>query len=375
MINILYLHNSSNISGGERSLLQLWAELDRGRFRPFVVLPSEGPFAVEARRSGVEVAFWTCPSWRPWNVFGLWMARYRLTGILRKEKIALIHSYSPRNNLMAVEAARSLRTPVVWHERNLLFGGERDISRSFLSWPQALICNSRAVAARFLQQGSIPEKVRVIYNGVNLERFKFAADKEAAKRVLGWEGKKVVGVLTNLDRRKGVEVFLRISADVLQHRRDVIFVVVGGPYSSKRKTDQDLLGGLQREALKLGLGERVVWVGFQEDVRPFLSALDVACNVTAKEACSRAILESMATGTTVVAFDDGGNPELIVEGETGFLVPSGEEAIFAKKVIRLLDNDEERSHMGQRARARAETFFDARQNARETMELYEKLLG
>jgi glycosyltransferase involved in cell wall biosynthesis len=82
----------------------------------------------------------------------------------------------------------------------------------------------------------------------------------------------------------------------------------------------------------------------------------------------------MASGIPVVAFDDGGNPELVVNGQTGVLVPSGDVAGFASSLAVLLDDDIERQKMGQQARRRVEALFDTRRNAEETQALYRELL-
>ncbi len=369
MINILYLHNSSLISGGERSLLQLWAHLDRKAFTPHLALPAEGPLAVEARHLGVKVYILKVPSLRPWNIFGLMDAAAFLTCLVRQKKIGVIHSYTPRNNLMAVWVSRQTDVPVIWHERNIPWHHEIDITRLFLCLADAVICNSGAVARRFSRKAACLNKVRVIMNGVDTDHFSSSGNGVSAKRYFGWEGKKVVGLVSNLEPRKGVDVFLQVAAIVCRARKDVVFVIVGGAYHGADRQKE-----LQNKASVLGLGGRIVWAGFQDDVRPYLAAFDVSCNVTEKEACSRAILESMAMGVPVVAFRDGGNPELVVDGDTGLLVPSGDRAAFASRIAVLLEDESARIKMGQSARRRVETVFDIRKNTDETQALYRSLI-
>ena len=369
MVNVLYLHNSSMISGGERSLLQLWANLDRAVFVPHVVIPSEGPLADEARRAGVDVHISSVPSLRPWSVVALARTAAALAKIIESKKIGLIHSYTPRNNLVAAWVARRKGIPVIWHERNLVWGAETDVTRLFLGWPRAVICNSRAVAKRFERKGSLPKHVRVILNGVDLVQFSSGIDKVSAKQAMGWEGKKIVGLVSNLNARKGVETFLAVVSLICRSRRDILFVVVGGDYGAEGR-----LAELCRRAQDMGLGEQVIFTAFQSDVRPYLAAFDVSCNVTEKEACSRAILESMAMGVPVVAFRDGGNPELVEEHHGGVLVPTGDNVVFASRVLGLVDNDKERQRMGGFARTRAQEKFDVKRNAQETMALYRELL-
>ncbi|MBF0486232.1 MAG: glycosyltransferase family 4 protein [Candidatus Omnitrophica bacterium] len=370
MVNILYFHNSSLISGGERSLLALWKSIDRVRFNPIALLPGEGPLAEEARKLRIKVYVFCVPRIYPWVTWGLIKAVRKLSGIVVEEKISLIHSYSPRNNAIAWWVGKRKHIAVIWHERNLIYGRERDVTRDLLKWPQAVICNSQAVAARFLIQGRLPDKVRVILNGVDCLEFTPADDKESAKASFGWQGKIIVGLVSHLGERKGVETFLEIAELVSRARKDVFFVVVGGEYNGS----PDRLSALKRYAQSLGLSDKVFWSGFQIDVGTYLKAFDVACNVTEKEACSRSILEAMAAGVPVAAFADGGTPELVVDGETGILVTPGDKKMFASRLAELLEHHDVRLRLGAGGRARAQNLFDVKINAEKTMALYDELL-
>ncbi len=376
MINVLYVHNSALISGGERSLLQLWAQLDRSTFKPVLVLPGEGPLAVEARGLGVEVHFFKVASIRPWSLVSLFKAVKFIRRLIRLKKITVVHTYAPRNNLVSWVAARSAGARIIWHERNLLWhpaGAKRevDVTRLCMGLPDGVICNSAALAARFMVQGSLPKKVRIIHNGVDLTHFVPATDKAAARKALGCEGKKVVGLITNLQHRKGVDTFLEIAFRTARGRSDVFFIIVGGSYHA---SDAQVCA-LHEKAKALGLEKLILWSGFQDDVRPYLAAFDVSCNVTEKEACSRAILESMAMGVPVAAFCDGGNPELVKDGGTGVLVPLGALDVFASRLIGLMDDENGRVRMGQEARRHVEAMFDIRKNTQATQIFYKDVLG
>ena len=102
---------------------------------------------------------------------------------------------------------------------------------------------------------------------------------------------------------------------------------------------------------------------------------DIGVAVTEREACSRAILEMMASGKPVVAFDTGGNAELIEHGVTGILVKFGDKKTFTRSVVDLLEDEEKRRKMSIQARRRAEEHFDVRINAQKTQEIYSELIG
>ena len=365
-VRILFLHNQSGISGGERSLLNLWRRLDRERFTPCLILPRQGLFSAAAEEEGLEVGYIDVPAIRPGNILRIFRALAALVKYIRAKKIDVIHSYSPRNNFLGAIAGRLSGIPVIWHERNLIYGDEADLSRKYIFLPDAVICNSLAVAERFREKGAIPSKIRVITNGVDLEEFNPRADAAGARQALGAGDRKIVGTVSNLGRRKRVEHFLEAASILGKTRSDVLFVITGGefPEGSGRMRE------LKSEADKMGLGGRVEFTGFSQDTASILAGFDVFVHATLKEACSRAIIEAMAAGKPVVAMDSGGNPEIVENGVTGVLVPSRDISALVKAIEGLLDDPAARKEMGKKGRARAEKLFDVSRNAAETERLY-----
>lgn len=369
---VLYLHNKSRISGGERSLLNLWRSLDRSKFMPYAALPAEGPLSAEARASAVEVFIYEVPELSLVNMFRLLGAFIAFFRYVRGNRIDIIHSYFPRNNVMSVLAGKAAGARVIWHERNMLYGREKDITGALISMPDRVICNSAAIARRFRTGGVIPAKVKVILNGVDLGHFNPSLNGDETKRELGAGHKKVVGIVTNLNKRKRPEYFIEAAYSVLKKYKDAVFVVVGGEFcegvSGRTSALKDMV-------VRMGLKDDVIFTGFRDDVSPLIAAFDVSVQVAEKEACSRAIIESMAAAKPVVAVGGGGNPELIDDGVTGILVAPDDLDGLADEITGLLKDDGRRKTMGKKARERAQRLFDAARNARETEAVYEELLG
>jgi glycosyltransferase involved in cell wall biosynthesis len=368
---ILYLHNQVNISGGERSLLNLWENLDRNEWAPHLMLPGEGPFSQAASERDVTVAFLPVPKLKAGNLSLLATCCRTLLRYCRENGIRIIHSYTPRNNVLAALLGRTAGIAVIWHERNIPWGGEKDVSRRFHLLPQRILCNSGAVAARFCMNGHVPDKVRVIHNGVNLNRFRPASADQEIITKCDLKGKKVVGLVSNLSRRKMVEQFLETCPHILKRQPQTAFIIVGGEFSEE---DAGRKREMEERVRHLGLEGHVIFTGFVSGVEEWIRTFDVGCAVTEKEACSRAILEMMACGKPVVAFKTGGNPELIYDGATGILVPFGDTQGMASAVTGLLMDNEKREGMERAARRRAEAFFDVEGNAEKTARLYRELL-
>jgi glycosyltransferase involved in cell wall biosynthesis len=371
-IPILYLHNISQISGGERSLLNLFEHLDRNRFVPYLIVPSKGELSQEAERLGVNVSFYEIPKLSPVHIFKIFRTVSEISKFVDDQKIRIIHSYAPRNNLVSAYVAKRKKIISIWHERNLTVTGEKDISKMFLSWPHAVICNSKAVALRFADNHNIPKKVYVVLNGVNLNYFEPVAETQIFKKELGLSNVLTVGMVANLNKRKRIEFFIELAAQVHEHFKNIKFLVIGGEFPD--------CGGKRIQELKtlskrLGIEEQVIFTGYQSDIRKYLYALDVFVHVTIKEACSRAILEAMASAKAVVAVNDGGNPELIENQKTGLLFDCHDQKGFTSAIVELLNDEGKRRLYGLNAHKRVETFFDVRRNAKETQDIYEQYIN
>jgi glycosyltransferase involved in cell wall biosynthesis len=175
---ILYIHNKTGISGGERSLLNLWRHMDREMFELFLILPGEGPFSEKAREYGVNIFYSKAPAFILKNLFRAVKTLFDWSRYVLNNRISLIHSYTPRNNILSGIIGRLFFRPVIWHERNLIYDDKFDVSRRFMFLPNRIICNSYAIAERFKHKDYRPAKVQVVHNGVDLNKYNPSLDAE-----------------------------------------------------------------------------------------------------------------------------------------------------------------------------------------------------
>ena len=166
----------------------------------------------------------------------------------------------------------------------------------------------------------------------------------------------VVGATSRMYPVKGLDVLLEAFAQVLEALPEARLVLVGdGPERE----------GLEARARQLGIRERVIFTGFQQDVATHLRLFDVmATPSVCRESCPMSVLEGIAANLPVVASDAGGLPELVVDGETGFLVPPGEATPLAQALLRLLQNEALRSTLRAQIGRHAEQFTMPRHLAR-----------
>jgi len=367
---VLFLHAQGEISGGEISLLILWEGLDRQRFRPCLAGPDATPLAAAARRLDVAVLPAEFPPLR--NILSCrgWSHLRNLERQSRLLEPRILHGNTPRTNLAAAWLGWRLSRPVVWHERTLAMPEEWDVDRLLKRVPDRILCNSHAVARRF---GGPDDRVRIIYNGVPLDRFAPGNGGETVRRSLGLSPTCVtVGIVGNFSRVKRHELFLQAASRLSAELPSLRFLVVGGELFPENRGRE---AALRAEADRLGVAERVLFLGVRPDMPALFDALDIVVSPCEAEACSRAILEAMASGTPVVTVAAGGSPELVIPGETGILCPPGDPAALAEAIGTLARDSDLRAAMGYAARRLAERRFSVDRQVRETEEVYRSLLA
>lgn len=235
-------------------------------------------------------------------------------------------------------------------------------------WPDAVVCVSEAVRRVALARERVDrDRTTVIHNGVDLPEPVPAAREAALRRELGFSGEEpVVGMVANLNRAvKGVDRFLEAVPVILERVSEARFVVVGGG------EDED---ALRRAARDAGLADRVCFPGYREDVHTFYALMDVSVLTSRSEGLSITLLESMSHAVPVVATAVGGNPEVVVDGETGFLVPEDDLDAFSDRVVELLRDPGKRERMGRAGRRRTEEDFTLDGAVREYQAVYRRVL-
>jgi glycosyltransferase involved in cell wall biosynthesis len=212
-------------------------------------------------------------------------------------------------------------------------------------------------------EGVAPDKVDVIYQGVDTERFSPERAKPGACAALGIPaGAPVVGIVANLRPVKDHELFLRAAALVAARVPQAAFLLAGRG---------ELQPALEALAGELGIRDRVFFTNGEGDIVDYLGEMAVGCLTSHSEGFSNAILEYMAMGLPVVATDVGGNAEAM--GDTGFLVRERTPEAFAAPVIRLLEDAGLRAEMGRRGRERCRSRFAIDLTIRDLENYFRKL--
>jgi glycosyltransferase involved in cell wall biosynthesis len=210
-------------------------------------------------------------------------------------------------------------------------------------------------------------KVVNIYEGLDLQRFASLPSKNSMRESLGIpRGKKVVAAITRVEVGKGLPEFIQMAATLIRRYVDAVFLIVG---------DEGPDGGTMTRELRnlvqlLNLQEHVIFTGWRDDIPAVMQCVDifVHCPTTFTEGLARTCLETMALGIPAVVSENGGMPDAVENGVTGFVVPCGDIEAMAKSTLALLGNEERCREFGRRARLRLEQLFDAAHNSRQLQE-------
>lgn len=285
-------------------------------------------------------------------------ARLALRRHLRQLKIEVAHSFDFYTNLTLIPAARLAGVPVIVgsHRQlgDLLTAAKFRAQTAVFRWCDAVTCNSQTAADRLADAGLSRKKLFVVGNSVDFAAF------ESVKAAVPRCGALRVGMVARMNAGyKNHAEFLRIAAKLIASVPNVEFLLAG---------DGPRRAGLEQQAAALGLRGRVTFLGDRRDVPAVLASLDVAVLTSESESLSNAILESMAAGLPVVAYNVGGNAEL-VNDRRGSLIAPNDEIAFVEAVRRLLGDPLLRQQQGENGRK----FVEQNYSGGQVCGLYEKL--
>ena len=356
-VRISYVIGSLDLGGAEGQLVALARGLDPERFEPSIwCLSHPGPLAFEAHQAGIRV--------HDLRMEGLRLARSPLETIrrlgqfvrgLQEERPHIIHGFLFHGYVAGALAGKLARVPIVVSARRSLGkfkAGNRPllaIERVANSFTDLLIANSFAVRSDVLLQEGVPaEKVVVIRNGLDLSRYQLVPDISLKKDLRLAPESTVVTVVANFIHYKGHRYLLEAWTKVVEAVPGSVVLLVG---------DGPLRPELERLALDLGIEDSIRFLGSRMDVPKLLAISDVLAHPSLEEGFCNAILEAMAAGKAIVAASVGGNPEAVVDGLTGILVPPGDAESLAEALVGVLKDPDRGRKMGVEGRARVEKEF------------------
>jgi glycosyltransferase involved in cell wall biosynthesis len=352
-LRVVHVSPSLDMGGLEKLLVEFARNVDRERFTlHFVGLGCRGVLVDDIEACGWPVTALDEPEGlHPGLVL-------RLARQLRRWQADVLHSHDDRAHLYGTFAGLLARVPRLVHTRH---GRSPDVSprqKILLTAAARLIdhfvCVSEDCARLAVQQGIPAERIRTIRNGIDVRRFPYVGPQPNGPAV----------VVARLSPEKDIETLLHAAALVV--RADPTFQLeIAG--------DGPSMISLGKMMVELGLEGYVRFLGQVRDVPALLARAGLFVLSSLSEGISLTLLEAMASGLPLVATRVGGNPEVVSDGENGFLVPPQNPRALADALLRLRRDRDACLRLGEAGRRRVETQFDVRRMVSEYERLYPKV--
>jgi glycosyltransferase involved in cell wall biosynthesis len=308
-------------------------------------------------------------------------AFWKLYRLIRKGRYHIVHTHSSKAGVLGRLAAKLAGTPIIVHTlHSLVFHDYQPWLVNRLWWAVKKFCapmtdhfisvsdiiSQKAIAAGIDR----PEKFSTVYSGMELDWFlKAQVDPLAIRREFGIpEDALVVGKIARLFSLKGHDQLMDAAPAIVSRHPGVRFLLVG---------DGVLYEHLRGRAREAGIVDNFVFAGLipRERIPEMISAMDVLVHTSLREGLARVLPQALAMGKPCVSFDIDGAPEVVIPGETGYLVRAGDAAGLADAVSRLLDDPQTRSLMGEAGRRRVDPAFRAETMVGEIALVYRTLVA
>lgn len=374
--NVLFIVDSFEQGGSERQALQLLSQLHAsGQCNVHLAtLQNRGSLRADADQLGIgEILEYPLTSFYDLNFV---KQLGRLRRYIKANKIDVVHTHCFYTNIFGMTGAflSGVRARVTSKGETDGFRTPMQKRAERLSFRLAhrVIANCLVVQNQLIKEGVSPARIIQHYNGLDLARFQVdpALRREQALASFGLPVKparRFVTIVANLHNPvKDHPMFLRAAARVRAVVPDAGFIIAG---------EGSLLESLRELARQLGIERDVFFIGRCDRVADLLSVSEVGVLSSKAEGFANAILEYMAAGLPVVATAVGGVREAIVEAESGFVEPAGDDQKMAERIVEILGDSERARNMGQLGKIIVAEKFAGEHHLRNTLELYEELVS
>ncbi len=357
-----------HIGGAERLLVDMvsvWGQQGEP-ITPHVYAFRDGPIRSELEAQGCSVSISSGtlrinPLLIPWLVKNF-----------MRDKIQLVHLHLPRAGFYGRLAAKPLGLPVLYTEHNLW---EMYVPLSRFLNRSTYFINSNVVAVSDAVQASISrnshystERLTRVHNGISPWDDALPEKRVAMRKDIGLhEQSVIIGTIANLHVRKGIRFLLYSLHHLIDEFPNLHYIIIG--------RDDGEWTNLQQVISELHIESHIHWLGYRPDARKLLPLLDIFVLPSLSEGLPVALLEAMDAGLPVIATKVGGTPEVVVDGETGFLVEPGNITALANSIRSLLVDSDRRALVGHAAKKRVREKFTVDRMARKYAELYFNLSG
>lgn len=367
-MKVFHLISSSGLLGAERVLLEIaeYSKQEGLKVEIGVFQNTQNPnleLAEEARGQGFDVTIFPCHGRLDENTIQM------LKNYMRHHEIQILHSHNYKSNFYAWRALNNnVRWVVTHHGRRsgIKLSLYNLLNTYLIRKADRTVAVSKEISKKMRRAKMDPNKICLIENGVNLDRFQKNIDFGSIKESLGIKkGVPVVGTVGALTKEKGHMILLNAARKVNRIFPQAIFLFVGDGRERLK---------LENVAYKLGIADKVIFAGMRKDVPEILSVLDVFVLPSFYEGLPMALLEAQTAKIPVIATRVGAIPDVVEDGVTGILVPPKDPQSIAEAMITILSDNQFASRIAQSGFERVRDNFSSIKMAGKYLSIYKELI-
>ena len=295
-------------------------------------------------------------------------AAWRLSRAIKALRPDVVHAHDPHAVAMAALALSMTRgpkrAPLVASRRVDFHLKKNSLSRWKYDQVDLFICASDAIRKMLIADGIDEGRSVTVHEGIDLARVAAAPEAALHEQLFLPHGSLIVGNVAALVPHKGQKHFIESAALVVRQVPDARFVIAG---------EGELRESLEHQVKHLGLEKHVKLAGFRPDILSLHKAFDIFVMSSVTEGLGTSLLDAMACGRPIVATTAGGIPEVVADGETGFLVPPRDHHAMADAIVRLLNDEALRRRMGEAGLSLVSAKFSAERMTEGTLAAYGRL--
>jgi len=360
--NVLVIHSAADLYGASRNLIRSLIAFQKLNYNILVILPMEGPLAVNIRELGLEVKIIDHGVLRRKHLsFGgiiklsgqLLNSFTKINSLIKKRKIDLIYTNS-NANIIGGLLAKWNKTEHIWHIHEIILKPiwfKNALEHYINNTGQKVLCVSEAVKSNLTHIQE--EKLKVVYNGIDLQPF-IAADYNLKEELNLPISTIIIGMVARVHFWKGQDYFLDVAYNLSKRYDNIHFIMVGDAFSGYEYLYDEINNKIDRYNLK----SKVTDLGFRTDIANILNGIDIFMLPSIlPDPLPTTVLEAMASGLPVVATAHGGACEMVVDNDTGYLVPWDDADEASRSFHKLIENKEHRIEMGCNGRERVKEYF------------------
>ena len=347
---VLLFFEYATLNGGEFSMLAMLESPGRTEFEFVAAAPASGMLTPRLERCGVRVLPLALRDAQD-RKLPIEQINSHLVELVTRVSPDLVHSNSLSMGRMVGRIASQLPVPCTSHLRDIIKLSKTAVSD--LNRNAGLIAVSNATKQFHAEQGVLPEKLQVIYNGVDSEQFRPAPATGILKQELGLgAGDVLLANIGQICLRKGQTLLARAAVKLADEFPEANYLFIGQRHSKK---DESVAyeDAIRRTFRQAGIEDRLFCLGFRQDIPAILNEVDLVVHTAHQEPLGRVLLEAASCGRPIVATDVGGTAEILTDQTSAVLVrPDDPEALTAA-IRRMLTDRKLRLRLGKHARTAA----------------------